>query len=110
MKTFILQDKEQFKQFREAYRVIAKKRENSISDHILYNIIRGYDKAHGFCGFREDGKRYKNKCVSRVPGWTRGYQQLRYQLGWNPTGLRARYGDMLTDDLLQKVLETLEGK
>lgn len=56
MKTFIIQDKEQFKTIQARFQERSRNKLATAVDHVFYNIIRGKDLKHGFTPLTNENK------------------------------------------------------
>ena len=56
MTTYILTDKQQYKQYRQAFRQLARAKLITAEDHILYNLVRGKDLKFGFTPITREAK------------------------------------------------------
>jgi len=67
MTKFILNDKQQFKQYQLAFRQLAHTKQATAVDHILYNLLRGKDLKRGFTPITNETKLNNN--ARKEPEW-----------------------------------------
>jgi len=112
---FIFQDKQKFHTYQEAYKQIARQKQLTAKDHILYNLLRAKDLKHGFSPFKNERKidpYYKDAWQ----GYTRAMSDLKWIAQQRASNSKSsfvqafcnRYGDAIPDDMWSAIKIGLE--
>jgi hypothetical protein len=106
---YIIQDKQQFKQYQEAFRQLSRDKKATKEDHILYNLIRGKDLKLGFTPITRESK--LNAHYSKN-AW-RTFDEALNNLSWNIKSkhgdFKTRYGETITTEQWDQLLVKLGG-
>ncbi len=121
---YVIPDKQQFKQYQEAFRQLSRGKIATTQDHVLYNLIRGRDLRCGFSPFVNEKK--INSHYNKNPWRTFEYavNNLKFNIkhrktqrehhersgqkyGW-AVPFCMRYGETLTEEHWTNILTVLE--
>ena len=119
MTTFILNDKHQFYRFQEAFRQRSRTKQASVTDHILYNLLRGKDLKRGFTPITNPYKLSNDCAVRPWRTFSAAIHSLRYSITnceWQKrhfatyggrVPMCVYYGEIITPDQWQEILNIL---
>lgn len=93
--------KEQFIAFRDTFKRSAHNKAISAADLLLYNIVRGVEMDRGFTPITNTQK-LAHQAADQ--GLRTAKTHLRYLMRYNKATLRARFGDMFTDEFQAEIL------
>lgn len=120
--TYILETKEQFLQYRVAFKQFSHRKMAKVEDHLLYNLLRAKDPKHGFTPISNEGKL---RGTGFTPNPHRAYALGRNSLFYNikhrkhlkdwyikygaPNGSEMpfclKYGDTVTEEMWEKIAQ-----
>lgn len=107
MKTFIIQDKEQFKKIQAIFKELSRSKQATAVDHVFYNIVRGKPLDHGFTPITNE-----NKLRSTVnnPLWAFDRAKSSVNFGakvskYHVSDLRKLYGEFITEEQWAQIAE-----
>ena len=116
MKTYIIQDKQQFKQYQQDFRALSSSKEATAEDHILYNLIRGKDLKRGFTPITNERKLNADYYRHEWRTFERALSNLKHQIKnrerekqWfekygGQAPLHMRYGNSLPETIWDEIL------
>jgi hypothetical protein len=100
--TYLL-DCEQFSQFRTAFKTLAHKRALLPSDLLLYNFLRDLPKERGFSPITNKRK-LENGSLPMI-SLQQAFSHLKYLSKYRKEELRARFGGVISSELLDVLLK-----
>lgn len=112
--TYIIQDKETFKNIQVIFRQGAHARNVSSAEHLFYNIIRGKPVTHGFTPVTNTNKLKHGMYPDH--GYNQARNEFRWHIqyvnkGWGAAwgvNMFSKYKDLITEDQWKLILETVK--
>jgi hypothetical protein len=101
--TTYLLDREQFSQFRIAFKALAHKRALLPSDLLLYNFLRDLPKERGFSPITNPTKLANGS--EPFISLKQAFGHLKYLSKYRKEEIRARFGGVISDELLAILLQ-----
>jgi hypothetical protein len=105
---YIIQDKQQYWQYQEAFRTRARNKQTTAQDHILYNFIRGKDLKRGFTPITNANKLSANYANNQWHAFSQALQDLTWALKSKHATFKSRY-ENITEEQWTQILEVLGG-
>lgn len=100
--TTYLLDREQFSQFRTAFKALAHKRALLPSDLLLYNFLRDLPKERGFSPITN--RRKLENGSEPLISLKQALSHLKHMSKYRKEEVRARFGGVISDELLAVLL------
>jgi hypothetical protein len=106
---YIIQDKQQFRQYQEAFRQLSRSKQATVEDHILYNLIRGKDLKRGFTPITSEKKLNAHYSKNAWLAFDAACNNLAWNIRSKHSTFKDRYGETITTEQWDKLLVAVGG-